>query len=158
MRGCIHTESDMIGWYNSIQLEGMALYRIHANSFQEDTKGKSRWFLRFLETVFRWSWAACPATARPGGRKRTCFPCCCSRAYMRHNCFCLVSSKGFNIMSALSVRQSPTLPQKIDSREGLFWCKKGVVCECGKMNFYLKKLSFAPILGLFAARCSAFWC
>ena len=72
--------------------------------------------------------------------------------------FCLVFSKKFNIISTLFVHQSLTLPQKIDSREGLFWCKKGVVCECGKMNFYLKKPSFAPILGLFAARCSAFWC
>ena len=37
--------------------------------------------------------------------------------------FCLVSSKNFNIMSALSVHQLPTLLQKIDSREGLFHCK-----------------------------------
>jgi len=36
------------------------------------------------------------------------------------NLFCLVFSKKFNIMSALFVHQSPTLPQKIDSREGLF--------------------------------------
>jgi len=28
-------------------------------------------------------------------------------------------------MSALSVHQSLTLPQKIDSREGWFQCKKG---------------------------------
>jgi len=39
--------------------------------------------------------------------------------------FCLVFSKNFNIMSALSAHQSPTLSQKIDSRGGLFWCKKG---------------------------------
>ena len=38
--------------------------------------------------------------------------------------FCLVSSKIFNIMSALSAHQLPTTPQKIDSRGGLFWCKK----------------------------------
>ena len=36
------------------------------------------------------------------------------------NLFCLVSGKDFNIMSALFVHQSLTLPQKIDSREGLF--------------------------------------
>ena len=36
------------------------------------------------------------------------------------NLFCLVSGKKFNIMSALFVHQSPTLPQKIDSRGGLF--------------------------------------
>ena len=40
-------------------------------------------------------------------------------------------------MTALFVHQPPTLPQKIDSREGLFWCKKGVVVHAGKMNFYL---------------------
>ena len=34
--------------------------------------------------------------------------------------FCLVFSKKFNIISALFVHQSFTLPQKIDSREGLF--------------------------------------
>ena len=39
--------------------------------------------------------------------------------------FCLVFSKDFNIMSALSDHQLPTTPQKIDSRGGLFWCKKG---------------------------------
>ena len=33
---------------------------------------------------------------------------------------CLVFSKKFNIMSALTVHQSPTLSQKIDSRGGLF--------------------------------------
>ena len=39
--------------------------------------------------------------------------------------FCLVFSNNFNIMSALSAHQLPTTPQKIDSRGGLFWCKKG---------------------------------
>ena len=34
--------------------------------------------------------------------------------------FCLVFSKEFNIISALFVHQSLTLPQKTDSREGLF--------------------------------------
>ena len=36
------------------------------------------------------------------------------------NLFCLVFSEKFNIMSALFVHQSLTLPQKIDSRGGLF--------------------------------------
>ena len=36
------------------------------------------------------------------------------------NRLCLVFSKKFNIMSAPFVHQTPTLPQKIDSREGLF--------------------------------------
>ena len=72
--------------------------------------------------------------------------------------FCLVFSKKFNIMSTLSVHQSPTLPQKIDSRGGLFWCKKGLACECNKMNIYFKKPPFAPHLGLFAAKCAAICC
>ena len=58
-------------------------------------------------------------------------------------------------MSALSVHQSLTLPQKIDSREGWFRCKRGVVVNAGKMNIYYKEPPFAPILGLFGAKCSA---
>ena len=34
--------------------------------------------------------------------------------------FCLVFSRIFNIISALKVHQPLTLPQKIDSREGLY--------------------------------------
>jgi len=58
--------------------------------------------------------------------------------------FCLVFSNKFNIMSALFVHQSLTLPQKNDSREGLFWYEMGLACECSKMNIYLNKQSFAP--------------
>ena len=61
-------------------------------------------------------------------------------------------------MSALFVHQSLTLPQKIDSREGLFWCKKGVVCAYGKMNIYFKEPPFAPFSELFGAKRGAFWC
>ena len=61
-------------------------------------------------------------------------------------------------MSTLSVHQSLTLPQKIDSREGWFRCKRGVVVNTGKMNIYYKEPPFAPILGLFGAKCSAIWC
>ena len=46
-------------------------------------------------------------------------PCAC----LQHNRFCLVFSKDFNIMSGLSIHQPLTVPQKIDSREGLFHCK-----------------------------------
>ena len=46
------------------------------------------------------------------------------RLYVAH-LFCLVFSKKFNIMSALSAHQAHTLPQKIDSREGCFDAKKG---------------------------------
>ena len=59
-------------------------------------------------------------------------------------------------MSALFIHQLLTLPQIIDSREGLFGCKMGLACACGKMNFYLKEPPFAPVLGLFAAKYSAF--
>ena len=54
------------------------------------------------------------------GCKRRCFLCRCPCACMQQNCFCLVFGVGFNIMSALFVLQSPTLPQIIDSRAGLF--------------------------------------
>ena len=61
-----------------------------------------------------------PCNRSPWRRKRTCFPCRCPCACMRHHRFCLFFSKKFNIMSALFVHQSLTLPQKIDSREGCF--------------------------------------
>ena len=70
--------------------------------------------------------------------------------------FCLVFSKKFNIKSTLSVHQSLTLPQKIDSRGGLFWCKMGVVVHAGKMNFYLNRPPLTPVFGWFAAKYSAF--
>ena len=72
--------------------------------------------------------------------------------------FCLVFSNKFNIMSTLFVHQSLILPQKNDSREGLFWCKKGVACEYDEMNFYLKRPPSAPYFGLFTAKHTAFWC
>ena len=71
--------------------------------------------------------------------------------------FCLFFGKIFNIMSALFVHQLPTLPQIIDSREGLFRCKMGLVVHADKMNIYFIKPRFAPYLGLFAAKCSAIW-
>ena len=107
---------------------------------------------------FRWPWATWPANARAGSSKRTCFlrrsPCAC----VRHNRFCMIFSKNFNIISALFVHQSLTRPQIFDSREGWFWCKKGLACECSKMNLYSNGLTFAPVFGLFAAKYRAFWC
>ena len=91
----------------------------------------------FPRYCFHCLWAAYPATTNTDGRKRTPFPWCWLLACTWHNHFCLFFSNKFNTISALSINQSPTLPQKIDSREGLLWCKKGVVCECGKMYFYL---------------------
>ena len=58
-----------------------------------------------------------------------------SRVFIAHY-FCTVFSKKFNIMSALSIHQPPTLPQKINSREDLFWGKIGLACACGRMNNY----------------------
>ena len=55
-------------------------------------------------------------------------------------------------MSALFVHQPLTLPQKIDSREGWFRCKKGLTCAYGKVNIYFKEPPFAPVLRLFAAK------
>ena len=74
----------------------------------------------FPRYCFRWPRAACPATARTGGGKRSWFSCRCPCACVQHNRFCLVFSNKFNTITALSINQSPTLPQKIDSREGLF--------------------------------------
>ena len=72
--------------------------------------------------------------------------------------FCIVFGKKFNTKSGSFVHQPLTLPQKIDSREGLFRCQKGGVGHVGKMNFYLNQPPLTPDLGLFAAKCSAFWC
>ena len=79
-----------------------------------------------------------------------------SRVYAAYS-FCLTFSTDFNIVSAFFVNQSFTLSQKNDSRGGLFWCQKGAVVHADKMNFYLKRPSLTPVLGPFAAKCSAFW-
>ena len=104
-----------------------------------------------------WSCVACSATACAAGCKRTFFLWHYPHVYMRHNCFCLVFSREFNITSTLSVHQSLTLSQKINSRGGLFWCIKGAVVHAGKMNFYLSWPPLTLVFGLFAAECSAFW-
>ena len=95
----------------------------------------------------------CPVTAVVAS---VCvFPTIAMRVHVRYACFCIVLSKKFNILSTLSVHQSPTWLQIIDSRAGLFWRKKGLVVNAGKMNFYLKQSPFAPTFGLFATKCSA---
>ena len=103
-------------------------------------------------------WAASSATARAGWSKRTCFPRRCHACLYGTIAFCPVFSKNFNIMSAPFVHQPLTLSQKIDSREGLFWCKKGFASECGKMNINSKRPSLTPLLGLFGAKYSAICC
>ena len=50
---------------------------------------------------------------------------------------CPLFSVNFNIRAALFVHQLPTLSQKIDSRGGLFWCKKRLIVHAGKMDIYL---------------------
>ena len=72
--------------------------------------------------------------------------------------FCLLFSKNFNIMTALVIHQTPTRPQKIDSREGWFWYKKGLVINAIKMNTHCIKPHLASDFGLFVAKHSAFWC
>ena len=71
---------------------------------------------------------------------------------------CQLFSANFNIMSALFANQLPTLSQKIDSRGGLFRCKKWSVVHTDKMNFYLNRPSLTPVFGRFAAKRGAFWC
>ena len=68
---------------------------------------------------------------------------------------CKLFSKKFNTKSGLFIHQLPTLPQKIDSREGLFWGKKGLVVNVSKMNTHCIKPQFTPDFGLFAAKCGA---
>ena len=73
----------------------------------------------FPRYCFHWPRAACPATARTGG-ERSWFSCRCPCACIQHNRFCPFFSKKFNTISAHFINQSPTLPQKINSRGGLF--------------------------------------
>ena len=80
-----------------------------------------------ITSAFPWCcsrcpWAACPATACASRHKPTFFSFVTHSRVSAINLFCLVFGKEFNIMSALFVHQSLTLPQKIDSRGGLFWC------------------------------------
>ena len=70
---------------------------------------------------------------------------------------CHLFSVNFNIVSALFIHQLLCLPQKNDSREGLFRCKMGLVVHAGKMNIYFKEPPIALGFGLFAAKCSAIW-
>ena len=122
-RGCV-SKSDLLEGIPKMLYKLQTAYRRQINS-------------AFPRYCFRWPRAACPATARTGGGERSWFSCRCPCACIQHNRFCLFFSKKFNTISAHFINQSPTLPQKIDSRGGLFKCKKGGGCECGKMNFYL---------------------
>ena len=59
-------------------------------------------------------------------------------------------------MSAIFGHQLPTRPQKSNSREGLFGCKKGAVVDADKMNTHCIKPQFAPALGPLFAKFAAF--
>ena len=88
-----------------------------------------------------------PAITRAGGRKHTYFPCRWPHACTWGNRICPIFGKKFNLITALFVHQSPTLAQKIDSREDWFWCKKGLLCKCRQNEFLLKT----------NAICTRFW-
>ena len=88
--------------------------------------------------------------------KHTRFQCCCPCACIQHFLFfCLVFSRKFNIVSALSAHQSLTLPQKINSREGWFWCKMCCYVNANKLDIYSNEPPFVPDFGLFSAKCTA---
>ena len=78
--------------------------------------------------------------------------------FAEDNRFCIVLSQKFNIMSALSVQQLAIMPQKIDSREGLFWYKRGLVLGCWRMNIYYNELAIAPYFEPFLAKWGAICC
>ncbi len=65
--------------------------------------------------------------------------------------FCQLFSIDFNILNGLFASQRLILPQKIDSREGLVWCKKRSVVHTLRMNFYL---NIPPLTPVFLAICS----
>ena len=92
---------------------------IQCISLKQELVANGRLLLRFHGKVSL-SANCMPATLRASNSKHTRFPCRYPCARMQHNRFCLVFSKNFNIKSAYSVHQWPTLSQKIDSREGLF--------------------------------------
>ena len=52
--------------------------------------------------------------------------------------FCQLFSIDFNILNGLFASQRLILPQKIDSREGLVWCKKTVSCTYTQNEFLFK--------------------
>ena len=150
----------LICLWKNVVMSQKVIWRKSFNAFFTSQETGCQWQITsaFAWCCLRWPWAACFATARACGRKQRCFLCRCLCACMRQNCFCLVFGKNFNIMSACFSHQLFVRPQIIDSRAGLFWCKLGLVCECGKMNVYLKIPPFTPDFGLFAAKWSAFCC
>ena len=114
----------------------------------------SRWFLCFHDAVFvsREQHALHPLALVFVSVRVLCAVAHTQRTH--HNRSCPVFGNNFNTLTALFAHQPPTSPQKIDSREGWFWCKKGLVLNATKMYFYLNTPQFAPVFGPFAAKCS----
>ena len=115
----------------------------------------NRWFLRFHDAVFV---SREQHTLQPLALVFVSVRVLCAVAHTQrthHNRSCPVFGNNFNTLTALFAHQPPTSPQKIDSREGWFWCKKGLVLNATKMYFYLNTPQFAPVFGPFAAKCSA---
>ena len=71
---------------------------------------------------------------------------------------CQLFSVIFNIMTVLLYTNRSPCRKKSILAKVCFDAKKGVASECSKMNIYLKMPPFAPVLGRFAAKWSAFWC
>ena len=102
------------------------LYKLKKSLQWHIMRKKSR-LLFYVSYVLMSEWAyLCQNTIR-----RTINPFTCQPVN-----FCKFFSKKFNTKSGLFIHQLPTLPQKIDSREGLFRCRKGLACPCGRMNIY----------------------
>ena len=109
--------------------------------------------------LLRWPWVVCPATARAGGSKLTCFSCRypCARTHYNHVfVYFLVRNLTLWVPFPATNRQ-PCRKKSILAKVG-FDAKRGVACERGKMDFYLKTPPFVPVFGLFAAKCTAIWC
>ena len=85
------------------------LYRLKT-SFRWHIMSKKSRLLLYVSYVLMSEWAyLCQNTIRRTINSFTCQPVN----------FCKLFSKNFNTKSGLSIHQLPTLPQKIDSREGL---------------------------------------
>ena len=61
--------------------------------------------------------------------------------------FCKFLGKNFNTKSGHFVHQLFTLPQKIDSREGLFWCKRGGSMRMSYNEYLFKKVAISTHFG-----------
>ena len=108
---------------------------------QPFSKERGEWYALYIARLLLVNWLT---------RQLLCF----SLDYF----FCPLFSKSFNTNIALFIYQPTARSQKIDSREGLFSFKMGLVVHAGKMNIYFITPPFSPYIGPFLAKCSAFWC